>query len=184
MMDAFYNNLSYKVKNTAIYISEQQVLDFLKIKHRWPLNYPSGQPSVEIISNNGDMRRVPFFDAFGYLDYDKWKHFYDLGYTTVVSNILDLNDQLRNLAFMLRDELGNDINGNFYFSKPGQKPSFDLHTHPYHVIVKQIYGESQWICGDKKLLLKPQETLWIPKKTPHAVLSKDNNKLSLTLNCE
>ena len=84
-MDAFYNNLSYKVKNTAIYISEQQVLDFLKIKHRWPLNYPSGQPSVEIISNNGDMRRVPFFDAFGYLDYDKWKHFYDLGYTTVVS---------------------------------------------------------------------------------------------------
>jgi|TARA_R100001509_G_C4883147_1_gene220900 hypothetical protein len=184
MNKAFYLELTKKLQKINISLTEEQVLDFLKIKHRWPFSYPGGQPSVEIITNNGDMRRIPFFSVSGYLDYDKWKHFYDLGYTTVVSNILDLTEELRNLSSFIQNELGNEINGNFYFSKPGQKASFDTHAHAYHVIVKQIYGQSDWVCGEKNLILKPQETLWIPKRTPHSVISKTEAKLSLTLNCE
>ena len=184
MNEAFYTELTNQLEKININLSEEQILNFLKIKHRWPFSYPGGQPSVEIITNNGDMKRIPFFNVSGYLDYDKWKHFYDLGYTTVISNILDLTDDLRNLSSFLQDKLGNEINGNFYFSKPGQKASFDLHTHNYNVIVKQIYGDSKWICGGDKLTLMPQQALWIPKRTPHAVTSKDEAKLSLTLNCE
>ena len=183
-MKEVYLPLAEKIKNFNISLTEADILNFLKIKRRWPIRYPSGQPGVEIITNNGDMRNELFFEASGYIDYKKWKHFYDLGYTTIISNVLDLTEELRNLSHLIKDHVGNDINANFYFGKPGQKPSFDLHTHHYHVIVKQIYGAAEWICGDKKLILKPGETLWIPKEAPHAVVSKEEAKLSLTLNCE
>ena len=31
------------------------------------------------------------------LDYEKWYEYYELGYTTIVSNIFDLTDDLRKL---------------------------------------------------------------------------------------
>ena len=76
------------------------------------------------------------------------------------------------------------LNGNFYFSKPNQITSFDSHNHNYDVIVKQIYGESDWVIGDNKFLLKPQKVAIVPKTTNHMVTSKKTKKLSLTINIQ
>ena len=73
---------------------------------------------------------------------------------------------------------------NFYFSKPGQIPSFLDHSHPYDVIAKQIYGNSTWRVNDKKIKLKKNYSLIIPANAIHSVIDKSNKKLSLTINIE
>jgi quercetin dioxygenase-like cupin family protein len=177
--------LKQQIEKFSINISEEEMLSFLKISKRWPIRYLDGhQSTIEIINNLGNKQYKQFFDADGYLDFDKWKHFYDLGYTSIISNILDLNEELRTVSKIIENITGSKINGNFYFSKPGQIPSFGPHTHSYPVIVKQIYGNSSWINGDQKLTLKPQESILIPANTVHQVVAKQDKKLSLTLNME
>jgi hypothetical protein len=170
------------VKSSDINLTENNILDFLKIKKRWPIVYPGGQPSVEIINNLGTNTSIHFFNADSYLNYEEWKRFYDLGYTSILSNIFDLTDELRKLNEKLIYATGCTINGNFYFSKTGQIPSFDYHSHNYNVIVKQIYGISDWKIKDKTYTLKPKDTCIITKNTLHKVVSKNENKLSLTIN--
>jgi len=174
-------NLIKIVEETDINITEEELLNLLRIEKRWPINYLHNQPSVEIISNLGHGKNH-FFKIDGYLDFNKWFEFYKLGFTSIISNVLDLNESLRNLKILIEKELGSPINGNFYFSLPGKKASFDLHSHEYDVIVKQIYGDSEWIIGDKKFILKSKKVVYIPLHTEHAVISKDKKKLSLTLN--
>lgn len=175
-------NLIKIVEETNVDITEEELLNLLRIEKRWPINYLHNQPSIEIISNLG-YGKNHFFKIDGYLDFDKWFEFYKLGFTSIISNILDLNESLRNLKNLIEKELGNPINGNFYFSLPGKKPSFNLHRHDdYDVIVKQIYGDSEWTVGNKNFILKPNKVIHIPISTEHAVISKNKKKLSLTLN--
>jgi len=177
------------VQSSDINVTEEQLLDLLKNTKRWPYRYPWNQATVEIINNLGYLTSDLFFTTRNhsgvlYLDYEKWKKYYDLGYTTIISNILDLTEELRILSKKLSDAVGLNINANFYFSKPGQIPSFEHHNHNYHVIVKQIYGNSDWKVEDKKITLKPKDTLLLPKQTLHSVINKKNKKLSLTINIE
>jgi hypothetical protein len=183
------NKLEKIVQSVSINITEDQLIDLLKNTKRWPYKYPWGQGSVEIINNLGMPNSELFFSSknnfnFNYLDFEKWKHYYDLGYTTIVSNVLDLTEELRILEKKLSDAIGSNINANFYFSKIGQIPSFEPHVHDYSVIVKQIYGNSEWQIGNKKLILNPKKTLIVPKNTPHSVINKINKKLSLTINIQ
>ena len=179
------NDLVEYISDLEINLKEEDILNFLQIEKRWPIRYPyNSQPSVEIINNLGTNSQQDIFNQKGYLDYIKWKYFYDLGYTSIISNVLDLTKNLRDLNNYIQSKLGFKINGNFYFSKPGQLPSFRAHSHPYNVIVKQIYGNSRWVNGEKKLNLKPQNTLLIPENTIHQVIAKEDKKLSLTLNLE
>tara|TARA_R100001126_G_scaffold1645_2_gene1652 strand:+ start:92 stop:649 length:558 start_codon:yes stop_codon:yes gene_type:complete len=176
------------VESFNLNISEKEVLNHLKNTKRWPQSYPWGQSSVEIINNIGT-QSANFFKAHVYtnqcyLDFDKWYRYYDLGYTTIISNVFDLNDGLRELSHKLTDMTGMLLNGNFYFSKPGQIASFNGHTHNYNVIVKQIYGESKWVVGDKDINLKPQKALIVPSMSVHKVVTKMNKKLSLTINID
>ena len=172
------------IKNHKINLKEEDVLDFLKIRRRWPIRYSNGQPSVEIIAHNAILEARHFFDIDNYFNYKNWKPFYDLGFTTIISNTLDLNNELRELNKKLTDETGLRINCNMYFSKPGKIPSFPYHDHEYDVIVKQIYGSSEWRLDDKYFTLTPESTCIIPKNTLHQVLSKNENKLSLTINIQ
>lgn len=172
------------VKSINIDLSEKNILDYLKIRKRWPFRYPWGQTSVEVICENQNLESRNFFDIEGYLTYDKWFKFYNLGFTTIISNVLDLNKDLRNLNEKLTDYTGLVINGNFYFSKPGKITSFKKHNHNYDVIVKQIYGVSQWIINDTTIFLEPNNTCIIPKNVYHEVINKNENKLSLTINLE
>jgi mannose-6-phosphate isomerase-like protein (cupin superfamily) len=178
------SNLVNYINDIEINLKEQDILDLLQIEKRWPISYPSSQSSVEIINNLGHNSRSGIFNQEGYLDYIKWKHLYDLGYTTIISNILDIHKDLRDLNAYIQRKLGSKINGNFYFSQPGQLPSFEPHAHEYHVIVKQIYGKSEWINGDKQLTLEPQKAILIPMRTVHQVITKHEKKLSLTLNIQ
>ena len=87
------------VESFNLNISEEELLNYLKNTKRWPQKYPWGQPSVEIINNIGT-RSVNFYKAHAYsnqcyLDFDKWYKYYDLGYTSIISNVFDLNDGLR-----------------------------------------------------------------------------------------
>jgi mannose-6-phosphate isomerase-like protein (cupin superfamily) len=178
------NNLKEIVKDTNIFLEEKDLFSFLKIEKRWPIRYPWDQSSVEIIDNIGKLRNNFIFNYDGYLNFDYWLEMYNLGYTTILSNILDLNEDLRNLQKTIRTQVGIKINGNFYFSKTGQTPSFDEHSHPYNVIVKQIYGNVHWRINNKEFILKPQESILIPKNTKHQVFFQEEKKLSLTLNIE
>ena len=117
------NKLEKIVQSVDINITENQLLDLLKNIKRWPYKYPWGQGSVEIINNLGTLNKELFFSSknnFGsnYLDFEKWIYYYDLGYTTIISNILDLTKELRILEKKLSDAIGSNINANFYFSKP------------------------------------------------------------------
>jgi len=180
----FLQELETIIKKTDVDFKEQDLLDLLKIEKRWPHRYPWGQASVEILTNTAALESVLFFNLKGYLNYEEWKKFYDLGFTTIISNVFDLTNQLRSLNKTLTNKSGLMINGNFYFSKPGQIPSFPYHKHDYDVIVKQIYGEALWKVENKEFILKPKDTCIIPKNTYHQVLSKNENKLSLTINIQ
>ena len=170
------------IKDFKISLTEQELLELLQIRKRWPHKYLWGQNTVEIISNQQTCESIFFFKADGYLDYEKWFDFYNLGYTTIISNALDINKELRHLNKILTNVTGLSICGNLYFSKPGQTPSFYKHKHDYDVIVKQIYGETEWFLNDKKFILKPNYTCIIEKNMYHQVLNKQDKKLSLTLN--
>ena len=178
------NYLESIVKSVDINLTEEDIFNFLKIKKRWPFRYHWGQPSVEILCSNGRLESKHFFDVENYFIYEEWKKFYDLGFTSIISNILDLDKNLRNLNKRLQENTGLKINGNFYFSKPGKKPSFDYHKHDYDVIVKQIYGSSDWKINEKIFTMNTKDTCVIPKNTLHKVLSKNENKLSLTINIQ
>lgn len=183
-MNDFINHLDNLIKNHEINLTEEEVLDFLKMNRRFPYRYPWGQPSVEIISNFGTNQSGHFFNSRLEFMYDVWFDYFKKGFTTIIANILDLNKELRLLENKLKDVTGLPINGNFYFSRPGQRASFPSHKHDYDVIVKQIYGVSDWIINEKKITLQPSETCIIPKGMLHEVISKKTNKLSLTINLE
>jgi hypothetical protein len=172
------------VDNHVLNITENDVLEFLKNKKRWPIKYPWGQPSVEIIHQfcNG-LGKQEFFDPNGYLIYDEWVKYYNLGFTTIISNVLDLNESLRFLEEEILKYTGTKVNGNFYFSVGSSKNrvSFDDHTHDYHVIIKPVYGKSKWRLSENKFETDKKSFL-IKSGEVHSVYECKDKKLSLTLN--
>jgi len=172
------------LENIKIVLTEQDILNLLKIRRRWPKFYPTfDSPSVEVINITG-LKSTTFFSEDGYLDYDKWFEYYQLGYTTILSGVLDLTEDLRNFSKVLLKEIGFVPHSNFYFSRPGKRASFPPHSHSYGVFVKQIYGNSDWVINGEKIKLSPQKTLAFPKNTLHEVISKKDKKLSLTMNID
>jgi len=170
------------LEDIKINITEEEMLELLKIRKRWPKFYAyNNQPSIEVINITG-YKTLSLFSDDGFLDYDKWFQIYELGYTTIVSNILDIHKDLRKLYKTFLKELGFIPNCNLYFSRPGKRASFPAHAHNYDVFVKQIYGNSDWIVGDQKIKLSPQKTLISPKNVYHEVISKKNKKMSFTMN--
>jgi mannose-6-phosphate isomerase-like protein (cupin superfamily) len=179
------NNLKEIIKNTNINISEEDIFNFLKIKYRWPYLYPWRQPSVEFIDFNGNNYKDDIYTVDGFLDFNNWLIKYNLGFTSVISNVLDLNNELRNLQGKLFLETGKKVNANFYVNVgSSKKPSFDHHNHPYDVIVKQLYGETTWKLEEEIIKVKKDDVLVIPKLTNHSVVLNNSKKLSLTINLD
>lgn len=171
------------VNNHHISLTENDVFNLLQIQKRWPLKYMWNQPSVEIISEFGFNTSVDFFDYNGQFLYDRWKRCYDSGFTTIMSNIMDLTPQLRDLNQKIFEYTGDNINGNFYFSSGSIKNrvSFPPHKHEYNVIIKPIYGKSIWQIEDT-LFENSMESFIIPMGVSHSVKKCYDKKLSLTLN--
>jgi len=171
------------VDDHEINLNENDILNFLKIKYRWPSKYSWGQSTIQIISQFGTNDSTEFFDLNGCFIYEKWIEFYNLGFTTTIGNVLDLNHQLRELQEKIFVYTGTRINGNFYFCSGSTKHrvSFPSHKHDYHVIVKPIYGKSKWKISGKDVELS-EKTLLVPSEQEHYVYECVNKKLSLTLN--
>ncbi len=177
------NNLLNLIDNHSLNITEYDVFNFLKIRTRWPIRYSWNQPSVEIITQFNHVSQSNFFDSDGYLIYDEWIKYYKMGFTTIISNVLDLNGELRDLQNKILKYTGTKINGNFYFSSGSldHRVSFDSHTHNYHVILKPIYGKSKWKISEKEFETS-EKSFIIKSGEYHQVTECGTKKLSLTLN--
>ena len=165
------------IKEHAITLDEDGILDLLQIKYRWP------EPALEVI-NQCQKKSDGFFDSRGYVYYERWKRLYDLGFTSLLSNIMDLTAELRSLDNKLYEYKGSETNANMYLSAGTTKhrASFDPHNHDYHVIVKQIYGTCTWIINGKSQEANPSDVLIIPAGTMHSVAENKEPRLSLTMN--
>ena len=173
------------VQDFEINVTEDDLLNLLKIKRRWPAStHTYDQATVEVISMYGQKHNY-INDTSGYLDFNTMKSFYDKGYTILINDVLDLTEELRELEkeLIARTGIGN-IKGNFYFGngKPGIHPSFNLHSHGYNVIQKQIYGTNYWIVNDQRYEIHEQEIIMIPAQAWHEVYKSDGKRLSLTIN--
>ena len=165
------------IKEHEITLDEDGILDLLQIKYRWP------EPALEVI-NQCQKKSNGFFDSRGYIYYDKWKRLYDLGFTSLLSNIMDLTSELRSLDDKLYEYKGSETNANMYLSAGTTKhrASFDPHNHDYHVIVKPIYGTCTWVINGKSQEVDPSDVLIIPAGTMHSVVENKEPRLSLTMN--
>ena len=165
------------IKEHEITLDEDGILDLLQIKYRWP------EPALEVI-NQCQKKSDGFFDSRGYVYYERWKRLYDLGFTSLLSNIMDLTAELRSLDNKLYEYKGSETNANMYLSAGTTKhrASFDPHNHDYHVIVKQIYGTCTWIINGKSQEANPSDVLIIPAGTMHSVAENKEPRLSLTMN--
>jgi len=186
------------VEQSTINITEEMMFDWLKIRNRWPWNAKPNisinhgenyRESVCVLTNVG-VKTSSFYsthvDTGLYLDFDKWFWFHERGFLTTIADVLDLHKDLRDIEEKGREILGFSPHANFYFARKSKinetTPSFAPHSHPYPVAIKQIYGESLWLLNGKQFILKPQETIYVPRNTEHAVLENSTDKLSLTIN--
>jgi len=174
------------VQDFKINITEDDIFNLLKIKRRWPAVHPTerDQATVEVISMYGQKHNY-INDTSGYLDFNVMKSFYDKGYNILINDVLDLTEKLRELEkeLIARTGIGN-IKGNFYFGngKPDIHPSFDLHSHGYNVIQKQIYGTNYWTVDEQQYEIHEQEIIFIPAQSMHEVYKSDGKRLALTIN--
>ena len=165
------------IRDHEITLTEEGMLDLLQIKYRWP------EPAIEVINQAGNTSNG-FFDARKFIIYDRWKRLYDLGFTTLMSNVMDLTDELRSLDDKLYEYKGSEVNANFYFSAGTdiKRPSFDPHQHEYHVIVKPIYGSCVWEINEEQHEVDTSGVIIIPAGTMHSVVENREPRLSLTIN--
>jgi len=198
-MDDFVFGRVYSiVSNTALDILESDVLDFLKIENRWPYQYyhdidfsstthyqrPESYCPIQCIGYNDIHILDQFYDRRGRFIFDIWKKYYDLGFTTMISDVLDLNESLRSLRQKIFNETGLRINGNFYLTGETTNQncvSWNHHNHNYDVIVKSIYGKSLWKINDEIVELE-KNPIGILSGTYHSVISCPTKRLTLTIN--
>ena len=107
-----------QVEKFKVSLTEEEMLNLLQIKYRWSTTAhiggypPTKAPSVVLLDVFAN-KQMYFFDHDGYLEYDKWKKYYDLGFTMILSNVFDLTPQLRKLHERVRNRMGASVNANF-----------------------------------------------------------------------
>jgi mannose-6-phosphate isomerase-like protein (cupin superfamily) len=192
----------YNIVNDAeINITEEDILNFLQIEYRWPYVYyhdmESPRPNnpdvfgfdcpVQCLTHKGRVNYSEFYNKDGKFIYDEWKKLYDLGFTFMLCDVMDLTPELRDLRKKLRDYTGRTISGNFYLTNGESKNhrsnvSWPPHDHHYSVAVKVIYGSTKWIIGSDEKDFSAGETILIPSETTHTVVECTEKRLSLTVN--
>jgi mannose-6-phosphate isomerase-like protein (cupin superfamily) len=185
-----YDKISSWLDQHVISLTEEQVLDFMKIRRRWPKKYTHTEDysSLEIISYfstlTHEVYRNDLFDGGGYLDFYKFKRYYDNGTTLMIVDVLDLTDELREINDYFQDNYGTQVQGNFYISGASTDgySSFGPHDHHYDVFVKQIYGWSKWNIEGNVVEVNAGDVIVLPAGTEHQVLENSEKRLSLTIN--
>ena len=175
------DNLLNTLHKHKIKISEEKIHERLFDRYRWPIKYPWGQPTVEVITEEGS-KHQDFFYKDGFIDTNKCLSLYEEGYTLILSNVGTLFSDFVFVQGKLNQKYKKWINCNLYFGNGKKSISFPKHTHPYAVIVKNIFGESKWIINKQEVIIKDQECIWFDKETDHEVVQINKPKASLTCN--
>jgi len=175
------DNFLKSIRNKKVNLTEQQVLERFYDRFRWPINYPWGQPTIEAINENGT-KHQEFFWKDGFVDPDKCIQTYLDGYTLILSSIGGFCKDTLEIQWMISDFFKTNVNCNFYFGNGKKSVSFDKHSHEYSVLVKNIYGKSEWMIDKQQINLHNQDCVWFNKGVEHQVLRIDSNKLSMTCN--
>lgn len=170
-----------EIGNIEIYVSEKDILNSFDNRKRWPMFYLWGQPSIEIILENGN-KTQDFFDTDNFVISEKIKDYYENGYTLILSNIGELFEDFKKVSDVLNNAFGKKININAYFGKGTKSVSFQNHTHDYPVLVKNVFGESDWIIQHEHVTLEQQNVLFFDAFAEHEVVKIYSTKLSLTCN--
>ncbi len=84
-------------------LKEEDIFDILKISRRWYPKYDMMHPGapahgLRIMNQAGFLDMVDMYTKYvdgTYLDFDKWKKYYDLGFTSLIPNVLDTHKKLR-----------------------------------------------------------------------------------------
>jgi mannose-6-phosphate isomerase-like protein (cupin superfamily) len=175
------DNFLKSIRDKKVNLTEQQVLERFYDRFRWPKFYPWGQPSVEAIKEDGT-KHQDFFLKDNYIDSNKCIEIYLEGYTLILSNIGGFCKDTLEIQWMISDFFKTNVNCNFYFGNGKKSVSFDKHSHEYSVLVKNIYGNSEWVIDKQQINLHNQDCVWFNKGVEHQVLRIDSNKLSMTCN--
>ena len=61
---------------------------------------------------------------------------------------------------------GNDLTLN-YFELKNQEVNIPEHTHPVEHLVVVLEGKMEFLFQDKMVLMKPQDTMFVPAKIKH-----------------
>ena len=171
------------IKNKNVDLTEEQVLERLLDRYRWPYKYPWGQPSIEAILEDGT-KHQRFFSRDGYLDSEACIKCYEDGYTLIISNIGGFNKDTWTINQLLNNYYKINVNCNFYFGNGKKSVSFKKHSHEYPVIVKNVYGDSTWIIDEKEVILRNQDVVYFDEGINHEVIKINQPKLSITCNME
>lgn len=131
--------------------------------------------------------------------------YFNRGSTIIIRSIENFNPQLRKLCFDLKAEFGNirRIFINLYLTPEGSQGFFH-HYDREDVFILQIYGEKEWYLYDsplplpledqgfssstvpdqnrlKKLVLKPENALYIPRGMIHEAKAQTGISCHLTI---
>ena len=80
------DKLIKQIQEQKISISEDDILERLLDRFRWPKNYFDGQPTIEAIKEDGT-KHQNFFHEDNYLNSSECIQCYEQGYTLILSNI-------------------------------------------------------------------------------------------------
>jgi quercetin dioxygenase-like cupin family protein len=72
---------------------------------------------------------------------------------------------------LYKDVLVSLVNGNEltlnYFELKNQDVNIPFHTHPVEHLVVVLEGEMEFVFEDKKIIMKPKDSMFVPAKTRH-----------------
>ena len=72
-------------------ITEQDVFNWFKIRRRFPHEFHTQSPSIEVINSyDGQSQHRGIFDSEGYVDEYKVLNYYEKGHTFIISKVFDL----------------------------------------------------------------------------------------------
>ena len=173
--------LLYQAEQIKIQIDLDWILQSLADRYRWPVRYHDGQPSVEVILEDGSKTDI-LFQQDGYLNSEIVTKYFNEGYTILISRVQKMHPDIIKLGNLVDHYVNSEVNMNFYFGKGEKSVSFPPHRHKYPVMVKNVQGISEWLIGDRNYTLLDQGVLYFDAGTNHAVTKIIEPKFSITCN--
>ena len=174
--------LANKIYNINLNITEEMLLERFVDRYRWPKYYIDPRyPTLERLTETGEKVQDFFWDD-GFLQTEKLIDYYNQGYTIIISGVQFLFKDITKISDILMKEFGQEINANCYLSKGTKCVSFPSHNHDYAVIIKNVFGKSEWEIDRKCYLLENQNVFFIDKFKSHCVEKIHDRKCSLTFN--